>query len=417
MADSILTSERPSSSSTLNPPSRIICHVCQKQFSQYTCPRCNSRYCTLQCYKTHSLRCTESFMRENVEEELRQMQPDDQTKRRMLDILKRFHSEEETGSMDEEEGEGEEEGDSTLSEEIIQKISSGGQISFDDLSVEEKKRFQRAIASGELSKMIEPWDPWWLKPSARTISLSKDGTQLVQPLAKQESMPSPQDDLENDQSSEIPRGPETPLPPVSRVCSSEPSPLLAIHLVDIIYSYCFTLRLYNGDWQSDALGSSMVVLSVSSVLGQGRQPESVLEALSHCLEQTCSSAFKHMGGSQFAFGLIDDVISLLSLGGCALICSLCDLQRLIRAGKKELQSEKPKKSRSGEIKSKLKFAERKIYFIVCWVHEQPGEAWSSLANIIRAEKASAMEYSGGKSPVKMEEKPQRRCKLVIEEMK
>lgn len=24
---------------------------CQKQFSQYTCPRCNSRYCSVQCYK------------------------------------------------------------------------------------------------------------------------------------------------------------------------------------------------------------------------------------------------------------------------------------------------------------------------------------------------------------------------------
>lgn len=24
---------------------------CQRQFSQYTCPRCNSRYCFLQCYR------------------------------------------------------------------------------------------------------------------------------------------------------------------------------------------------------------------------------------------------------------------------------------------------------------------------------------------------------------------------------
>lgn len=30
-------------------------------------------------------------------------------------------------------------------------------VSFDDLSAKEKKLFQRAIASGVLSKMIEPW--------------------------------------------------------------------------------------------------------------------------------------------------------------------------------------------------------------------------------------------------------------------
>lgn len=43
----------------------------------------------------HSLRCTESFMHENVMDEMRQIQPEDETKRKMLDILKRFHSEEE----------------------------------------------------------------------------------------------------------------------------------------------------------------------------------------------------------------------------------------------------------------------------------------------------------------------------------
>ncbi|KAA8526104.1 hypothetical protein F0562_007796 [Nyssa sinensis] len=74
MADAIITSETPSTSSQLNQSSRIICRVCQKQFSQYTCPRCNTRYCSLHCYKSHSLRCTESFMKENVVEELRQLQ-------------------------------------------------------------------------------------------------------------------------------------------------------------------------------------------------------------------------------------------------------------------------------------------------------------------------------------------------------
>lgn len=40
-------------------------------------------------------------MQENVVEEMRHMQPDDKTKLKMLDILRRFHSEEEMDSMDE----------------------------------------------------------------------------------------------------------------------------------------------------------------------------------------------------------------------------------------------------------------------------------------------------------------------------
>ncbi|KAL4356197.1 hypothetical protein S245_029269 [Arachis hypogaea] len=405
MDDTIYTSDK-SSAPSLN-PSRTICHVCQKQFSQYTCPRCNSRYCSLHCYKSHSLCCTESFMRENVVQELQQIQPDEQTKHKMLDILKRFHSEEEMDdSIDDNEDY------STLSEGIVQKFLSGQEISFDDLSVEEKKRFQRAIASGELSKMIKPWEPWWSKLSARKIRLSKEGTQLVQPLAEEEL----EDDIENHDSSKIPLGPETPLPPVSRLSSKEPSPILTVHLVDILYSYCFTLRLYNGDWRSDPLGSVLVVFSVSSVLGQGGQPETVLEALSHCLQQICSLAFRHMGGLQFGFGVIDNVISLLELGSSALICALCDMYRLVQEAGKVAKSEKPRNSRKDEIRSTIRHAERKIYFIMCWVHEQPPEAWSSLAAIVRTEKASVMESQWSGKGQKLNNKAETKGKCLIEEI-
>ena len=29
----------------------IICGVCARQFSKYSCPRCNLRYCCVACYK------------------------------------------------------------------------------------------------------------------------------------------------------------------------------------------------------------------------------------------------------------------------------------------------------------------------------------------------------------------------------
>ncbi|KAK9274796.1 hypothetical protein L1049_022048 [Liquidambar formosana] len=123
-----------------------------------------------------------------------------------------------------------------------------------------------------------------------------------------------------------------------------------------------------------------------------------------------------MGGLQFGLGLLDDAISLLYLGRSALVCSLCDLQRLIQAGERELKSEKSRKLKRAEIRSKLKLAERKIFFIMCWVHEQPGEAWSSLAAIVRAEKCSAMDYEGSKRSVKIEDEADPRGKVLIEEV-
>ncbi|GAB4857585.1 hypothetical protein Ancab_015493 [Ancistrocladus abbreviatus] len=205
------------------------------------------------------------------------------------------------------------------------------------------------MAFGDLSKMIEPWDPWWLKPSTQTR------------FVKQDTSESPEDDSGSNLNSEIPPGLETPLSPISKLTSAEPSPLLAVHLIDIIYSYCFTLCLYNGDWQSDAIGATTVVLTVSSVLGHGGQLEFVLGAVSACLEHTCSPPFKHMGGWDFGFSLLDNVTSLILLGGAALVCALCDLQRLIKVAKRELKSEKARKMKRVEIKSKLKSAEWKIY--------------------------------------------------------
>ncbi|XP_074559109.1 uncharacterized protein LOC141815045 isoform X2 [Curcuma longa] len=391
--EKVIVAEANTSTSSSEP--RIICRVCQKQFSQYTCPRCNSRYCSLQCYKRHSLRCTESFMRENVMEELKQVQPDDETKRKMVDILKRFHSEEEMNSEDDE---------TMLSEEIIQKVLSGEEIKLEDLSPEETKHFRRAIASGELSKLIEPWTPWWRKPSARSISLSPEGCQLVKALDVQST---------TDTISEIPVGPESPLQPLKQLMRGEPSPLLAVHVIDILYSYCFTLRLYNGDWHSDPLGASTMALSISKVLGDAGRPETVTEALTACMEETCSPIYRQAGGFSFSIGLVDDVICLLSLGPHALICCLCDFQRLFQAGERMLQSENISKRERNKTTQKLRSAERKVYFLMCWVHEQPAETWSTLAGFVKVEKASLSQLGEN---VKAERKRMSKPNTLIQEV-
>ncbi|CAD6204201.1 unnamed protein product [Miscanthus lutarioriparius] len=315
------SSSTPASSSYSSfAETRVICRVCQKQFAQYTCPRCNARYCSLSCYKGHSVQCTESFMHENVMDELKQMQPEDETKKKMLDILKRLHLEEEMESDGEDE--------SMLSEELIQKlclttsslesINIGEEIRLEDLSDYEIKRFRQALAS------------------ARSISLGPDGSQLIRQVNTEDtaiSYPDPKTDQEAS-INEIPEGPESPLPSLKQLTRTEPSPLLAVHLVDILYSYCFTLRLYNGDWHSDPLGASTVALSMSKVMGQDAKPETVPEALTACIEETCSPAYRHTGGFRFAIGLVDDIITILSLGQNALICALStsiDSLKLARA--------------------------------------------------------------------------------------
>ncbi|CAA6656344.1 unnamed protein product [Spirodela intermedia] len=322
-------------------------------------------------------------MRENVIEEMRQMQQDGETKRKMLEMLKRVHLEEETNDA---EVDDEFEGRSfifiyiefNLSQETIQKVLSGNDLNLEDLSPEERKQFQRAITSGVLSKMIEPWEPWWLKPSARAISLRQDGTQLVRPVDDQASSET--------SLSEIPPGPETPLLLLCELTSRDP--------------YCFTLRLYNGDWRCDPLGAAMVVLSVSAILEEGRQPATVPEALGHCLARTCSPEYKHAGGLRLGQILLDDTMGLLFLGSDALVCLLCDLQRLILAGGRCSGPEDEKgKECGGEEQAQA-----------CR-QEAAGEAWSSLASLVEVEKASMAAIEEARNLTKV---PRR--KPLIEEL-
>lgn len=291
---------------------------------------------------------------------------------------------------------------------------TGEEIKLEDLSDDEIKRFRQALASGELSKMIEPWTPWWKKPSARSISLGPDGSQLIRQVSVEDTATSDPMTDQEPSINEIPEGPEWPLPSLKQLTRVEPSPLLAVHLVDILYSYCFTLRLYNGDWHSDPLGASTVALSMSKVMGEDAKPETVPEALTACIEETCSPAYRHTGGFRFAIGLVDDIISILSLGHNALVCALSDFHRLIEAGKSMLKADRVGKTANAQSSSKLRGAARKLFFMTCWVNEQPDEAWPPLARIVEVQKASLEELDSGN--LRVERMSKQQSKVVIEEL-
>uniref|UniRef100_A0A7I4BAU3 HIT-type domain-containing protein n=1 Tax=Physcomitrium patens TaxID=3218 RepID=A0A7I4BAU3_PHYPA len=342
---------------------RLICRVCTRNFSQYTCPRCNIRYCSLQCYKKHSVRCTEQFARENVLEEMKGLNVTPESKQRMLEALQRIHFDDEGRSVFEDDymqvlnGEGEEpseigfDTEELLSEDTLQSLQEGVSISFEDLSASEKKAFMRAVAAGKFSHLIKPWDPWWTHPLAHNISLTKSGMQLVQPLEEQ-----------------------TP---------KEVTSLDEEALSD----------------SGDPLDAALVLLCIAKVLGVGSTPESVSAALAGCLESVCSPSFKHAGGYRFGSSLFDDTALLLRLKREGILCALADAYRLIDCAVKDLKthvknkegsstailkegsSSAPPKSRVKHEKKgyskrrssnsrRLRTAQKKLYFMICWVNEQ-----------------------------------------------
>lgn len=385
----------------------------------------------------HSVRCTEQFARENVLEEMKGLNVTPESKQRMLEALQRIHFDDEGRSVFEDDymqvlnGEGEEpseigfDTEELLSEDTLQSLQEGVSISFEDLSASEKKAFMRAVAAGKFSHLIKPWDPWWTHPLAHNISLTKSGMQLVQPLEEQtpKEVTSLDEEALSDSggeilsaSSDIPSPLDTPLQVIKDLTAKQPSPLLGVHLTEVIYGYCFTLRLFNGDWGSDPLDAALVLLCIAKVLGVGSTPESVSAALAGCLESVCSPSFKHAGGYRFGSSLFDDTALLLRLKREGILCALADAYRLIDCAVKDLKthvknkegsstailkegsSSAPPKSRVKHEKKgyskrrssnsrRLRTAQKKLYFMICWVNEQASEIFDDLVGLVQKEKS------------------------------
>lgn len=51
--------------------------------------------------------------------------------------------------------------------------------------------------------------------------------------------------------SDIPEPPHEPLPKLAALSRAPPSPLLAWQAAELLYAYCLTLLVYNGDWRAD----------------------------------------------------------------------------------------------------------------------------------------------------------------------
>jgi len=61
------------------------------------------------------------------------------------------------------------------------------------------------------------------------------------------------------------------------------APNIGVHMCGILYAYCYTLRLYNGDISFDFEGASDVMISITSILDTTFNPITVKESLCDCV--------------------------------------------------------------------------------------------------------------------------------------
>ena len=145
------------------------CQLCLKKLSKYTCPRCNVKYCSVECYRSRKhVQCSETFYKQCVMDTLKGDTIDNHEKRKMMEILKRFEQEEtEDGITDEGLGENLEERLEGLNlDQDTEKI-------WEKLTEEEKREFQRAVDDGYIGSLVDTWVPWWITRDTRWVIMGK----------------------------------------------------------------------------------------------------------------------------------------------------------------------------------------------------------------------------------------------------
>mmetsp|Transcript_36694 Transcript_36694/g.82594 ORF Transcript_36694/g.82594 Transcript_36694/m.82594 type:complete len:347 (+) Transcript_36694:42-1082(+) len=219
-----------------------VCRVCLHEAAEYTCPRCESPYCSLSCYKDHSSQCTEQFYEEQVHEDLVSQRAGPEERRQLEQALVSLRQLDE-GSGDEAEVDAEE---VDPEEELRRRVEAGEDVTVEDLPPELRRRFLGELKRGVVGQQLAPWEPWWTR------------------VAIEES-----EEVEH----------------LCCVGNRTAHPAVAFSVVEVLYAYAHTCRSFNGDLDSDPAGATQHLLLLAKGLAGKHTYESASE-LVHVLLTT-----------------------------------------------------------------------------------------------------------------------------------
>lgn len=354
------------------------CGLCQAERAPYTCPRCHVRFCSVPCYREHGS-CARDFQTRELQLRLRGQRGDADARGRLREALLRLQELREPGDADPELG-----------------LDPQADDLWEQLTSQQRQRFQQLLSSGEISGLLPPWKPWWVMagqgPPLVQLLGAKDaqGSQPQQQGAKQDleasSQPPNEETVAGDRnlppaqdSNSLPALPDV-IRPLSNLTGGPVSPLVRFQLPNVLYGYAYALSLYNGEAGDAQLLPEIceTLLDLSAVLGAQRVFSCTGEALQAALQAVVDGQYPECplgkAGAMQAVGQIlrgpgPEKQSRFALAAFA------HLARLLGQGKRRL---------SPEVQPRVYKAKKKCEFLLSWVKENE-EQLPSLALEVQRE--------------------------------
>ncbi len=316
------------------------CPICNDYEIRYTCPKCNTPFCSVECYRTHDGSCTERFYQSKVNEICHLDVRDERNKSQMKDILTRSHyCDDDDGNdnnsnnnsnsnsssnklfqkEDEEMRRGQEGGQNKdtniLSEDELIELATyvlsmkdlnehddindnqnntnksahhgnnDNNDNFDNIPQHLRMKFEQAVQRGDLSHLISQWHPYWLPDhhdhqSSNMIieNVTNDsGETLDERILSIPQLVKP-----------------TTTTTSSSPTSKHPVVKLQYNICEVLYHTVYVLRLYNGsciatttnnDQNDIILDSATLLYSQSNALSNNKKYLTINEVCMDCTLQ------------------------------------------------------------------------------------------------------------------------------------
>lgn len=333
---------------------RLIPSSCQKQFSNYVCPRCNLRYCSLACYKDlQHAECTESFYKESITAEIQSRGGvDTEEKRQMMDLLRRFEAENDELLEDDDDD------DDDQADDLAERLATLDIETADPaeiwsrLSAQERTAFEQLLQNHDnVNDLLTEYEPWWWCSSSHP-----DVAPRIQALDDDDD---DDDDVQHATHTTIPQLPD-PLPNIESMVKTI-HPDLGWHLCSILMSYCYMMRHFMGEVRED-VPSTITCLEESSILFSAKTQLSSMEDVLVDLMDRLSDPERAAANKELIVVLLDDVIQLLETPSSSMytVRAMADVERLLHDGIK-YYSKKDKRA-----KHKVFLAEKKAHFYLAY---------------------------------------------------
>ena len=165
------------------------------------------------------------------------------------------------------------------------------------------------------------------------------------------------------------------IPPLSSIMkSSTPNPNVQFSCIDVLFSYAYFMRLYNGCPKDSPDQAAENLLQLSPVLSHNSVFESIesvvhnsLDVLQHSKDLYCSEEFSHL--------VILDVISLISGHKVNeqqktnfVENAMSHLCRLLSRGREKLKLNSKLNQEEKDLYKSLWLAKKKAEFLLAWAH-------------------------------------------------